>query len=145
MKNLLGAAVLLVAMSAGAWSSDALAGFDLPGHDQQQTEDPGKKPGKKPGDKAEKKADKAGKKAADKGAKKTGGSDDGSGGEGKGPKHGHADHPHGEPPGHQQRDRGEAPAWSGGPGRRTVEPPGQAKKDQQSPQRARGAEKGKRG
>lgn len=36
-------------------------------------------------------------------------------------------HPHGEPPGLAQRDRGEPPPWSGGPDQRAEEPPGLAK------------------
>jgi hypothetical protein len=107
MKSLLGSGALVLVMAAGAWSSDVVSGPDepeRPGVHQKQD-----KPGK--AEKAEKPT-KPGKPAA---------ADRARGDAAK------PHHPHGEPPGLAQRDRGEPPPWSGGPDQRSEEPPGLAK------------------
>lgn len=115
MKSLLGGGALVLVMAAGAWSSDVVSGPDKterPGLHQKQAKDheagkPEKpeKPGK-PAAADRARSDEARARGRD-GAKKP--------------------HPHGEPPGLAQRDRGEPPPWSGGPDERSVEPPGLAK------------------
>lgn len=114
MKSLLGALALIAVMGTGAWSSDALSGFDAPEgdrHGQQHAED---KAADK-ADEAERKAERKTDRKADKPA-----------------------HPHGGPPGQQQRGRGEPPDWAGGPDQRTAEPPGQAKKPADHPAKSHG-------
>lgn len=122
MKTLVGAGVLMALMTAGAYSSDALAGFDMEAPGQVQPHGHGDKAAKKAAKserKAAKQADRASRKA-DKADKPD-----------QAVRTGKPEHPHGAPPGHQQRDRGGPPPWSGGPDKRTEEPPGLAKKDGQ--------------
>ena len=121
MKSLLGALALIAVMGAGAWSSDALSGFDAPErdrHGQQHAED-------KAADKAEK-AERRAERKAERSEQRTGRKAD------------KPAHPHGGPPGQQQRGRGEPPDWAGGPDQRTAEPPGQAKKPADHPAKSHG-------
>lgn len=113
MKSLLGALALVTVMGAGAWSSDALSGFDSPErgrHQREHAQDRAADKAEKSREQSQKKADKAAEKA----------------------------HPHGGPPGQQQRHRGEPPAWSGGPETRTAEPPGLANKPADHPAKTHG-------
>ena len=106
MKSLLGGGVLVLVMAAGAWSSDVVSGPDEPG-----------RPGLHGKQSKPEKADKADKPA--KPRKPTAA--------GRARADAAKPHPHGEPPGLAQRDRGEPPPWSGGPDQRAEEPPGLAK------------------
>ncbi|HET8970437.1 MAG TPA: hypothetical protein VFN19_05200 [Candidatus Nanopelagicales bacterium] len=106
MKSLLGGGVLVLVMAAGAWSSDVVSGPDEPGRPGLH----GKQSKPEKADKADKPA-KPGKPAA----------------AGRARADAAKPHPHGEPPGLAQRDRGEPPPWSGGPDQRAEEPPGLAK------------------
>lgn len=100
MKTLLGAGALVVTMAAGAWSSDALPLGDDPARDGRHQQQRTGPDGERGGgrDDAPGRARRAG------------------------------EHPHGAPPGQDQRGRGERPAWAGGPDERTAEPPGLARK-----------------
>ena len=121
MKTLLGAGALLLTMAAGAWSSDAFPLGDEPdrdGHHQKHAGQDGERDKAGKGDKASR-----GRETAPGQVKKAG----------QGP-----EHPHGSPPGQAQRDRGEPPAWAGGPDRRTAEPPGLAKKPDDHPAKTHG-------
>lgn len=103
MKSLLGAGALVLAMGLGAWSSDAFPHGDEPertGHEQKSDrDDSARQVAKHTPPGQEKKAERE-----------------------------RPAHPHGAPPGLEQRERQGPPPWSGGPDRRTEEPPGQAKK-----------------
>lgn len=120
MKSLLGGGALVLVMAAGAWSSDVVSGPDRterPGLHQKSRDHEAGKP-----EKPEKpwKAGKPGKPTA---ADRAWGDEVRARGRAGATK----PHPHGEPPGLAQRDRGEPPPWSGGPEERSEEPPGLAK------------------